>query len=297
MNIFIGMETSGMLRQRFQARGHFVLSVDTLPSEDGAGRGGWEELGGHIIGDVFDTFWRLRNFQKIKFDLGIFHPDCTYMTNSAAWAFNDPNFYKYPGVGYHQKVKPGTLVGAARREAREKALQGVREIINLPIPKKAIENPIGAITKVRPFTQIVQPYQFGDDASKATGLILENLPPLPEDLAKYHTPRMICRQCGGTTGYTQAVKGCLHCGAESGTLLPRWSNQTDSGQNNLSPGEHRWKNRSRTYPGIADAMVATWGNSEHRDGARFDHRVVVPNGAAAGALNVAAPGVPVQSES
>src|SRR5690606_39218207 len=97
-------------------------------------------------------------------DLAIFHPTCTYLTNSAAWAFNDPDFERYPGVGYHQRVKPGTLTGAARRAARKSALDDVRRIISLPIKRKAFENPIGAInTAIRKADQIVQPYQFGDD--------------------------------------------------------------------------------------------------------------------------------------
>lgn len=225
MKVFIGMETSGALRRRFQARGHYVVSCDRLPAEDGAR---WTSgNGGHWQGDVFDILDLLREDYQIEFDLGIFHPDCTYLTNSAAWAFGDGP--------YHQKVKPGTLVGAARREAREAALSDVRRIMALPIKRKAIENPIGAInTAIRKPDQIIQPYQFGDDASKATCLWLENLPPLPIDPAR-------------------RVPGRIVNGRE------RWSNQTDSGQNRLSPADDRWKDRARTFPGIADAMVATWG--------------------------------------
>jgi hypothetical protein len=230
MNIFIGMETSGALRQRFQAAGHFVISVDHLPAEDGAGYGGWEEHGGHVVGDVFGEFAFQTTRRKVTFDLGIFHPDCTYLTNSAAWAFTDGP--------YHQKVKPETLVGAARRAARESALQDVRQILALPIKRKALENPIGAITRVRKASQIVQPYQFGDDASKGTVLILENLPPLvivPER-----------RKAGREVMW-------------DGKMRERWSNQTDSGQNNMPPRTDRWKDRSRTWPGIANAMVEAWG--------------------------------------
>jgi hypothetical protein len=176
------------------------------------------------------------------------------MTNSAAWAFKDPDYFRYP-LGYHQKVKAGTLVGAARREARERALQGVRDIFDLPIPRKAVENPIGAITKVRPFSQIVQPYQFGENASKATGFILENLPMLRP--TKYRPPqRLICQDCKAWNLYGTAK--CTGCGGER--FLPRWDNQTDGGQNVLSPGKDRWKWRSRTYPGIADAMADQWGD-------------------------------------
>lgn len=97
----------------------------------------------------------------------------------------------------------------------------------------ALENPVGCIsTRIRKPTQIIQPYQFGDDASKKTCLWLRNLPPLTP--TKYIPPRMVNGK-------------------------PRWANQTDSGQNKLGPSEDRWKERSRTYQGIADAMATQWG--------------------------------------
>lgn len=228
MRVFIGMETSGELRRRFFAQGHDVISVDLLPAEDGG------DIGRHIIGDVFNTLEQL-SAEGWWPDLGIFHPDCTYLTNSAAWAFKDPDFNRYPGIGYHQRVRPGTLAGVARREAREAALGDVRRIMALPIRRRVIENPIGAIgTAIRKPDQIVQPYQFGDDASKATCLWLDGLPPLPVDPANRVAGRM--------------VNG-----------IERWANQTDTGQNRLSPGADRWKDRSRTLPGIADAIVQTYG--------------------------------------
>lgn len=244
MNVFIGMETSGQLRRRFQQLGHFTISADILEAEDGSqypeGREGVPS-GGHIQDDVFkvlDYLWR----KSLWPDLAIFHITCTYLTNSAAWAFNDPDYDRYPGVGFHQKVKPGTLTGGARRAARETQLEEVRKVIALPIRRKVIENPIGAIsTAIRKPSQVIQPYQFGDDASKATCLWFigkdgEELPDmaLPIDPAK-------------------RVSGRFVNGVE------RWANQTDSGQNRLSPGDDRWKDRSRTYPGIADAMAAHWG--------------------------------------
>lgn len=235
MRVFIGMETSGELRRRFAAQGHDVISCDILPAEDGG------EIGRHIIGDVFKTLDHLRERGWWP-DLAIFHPTCTYLTNSAAWAFNDPDYSRYPGVGYHQRVKPGTLVGAARREARERALDDVRRIIALPIRRKAIENPIGAIgTEIRKPDQIIQPYEFGDDASKATCLWFydEHGQPAPDMRLPVDPARR--------------VPGRIVDGKE------RWSNQTDSGQNRLSPADDRWKDRSRTFPGIADAMATTWG--------------------------------------
>lgn len=236
MQIFIGMETSGALRRRFAEQGHDVISCDTLEAEDGG------EIGRHIVGDVFEALEELWGAGWWP-DLAIFHPTCTYLTNSAAWAFNDPDFDRYPGVGYHQKVKPGTLVGAERRQAREEALNDVRRILALPIMVKVWENPIGAISSaiMKP-TQIVQPYEFGDDASKATCLWMvdkdgNELPGmrLPVDPVKYVPP-------------TPRANGKAY-----------WANQTDTGQNRLTQSDDRWKDRSRTFPGIADAAAAWWG--------------------------------------
>lgn len=182
----------------------------------------------HIQGDIWDV-------TDQSWDWGIFHPMCTYLTCSAAWAFSDPDFARYPGVGYHQRVKPGTLTGADRRAARERALDAVRRILDLPYPK-AVENPAVSFisTAIRPPDQVIQPYEFGDDASKATGLWLDRLPPLVKDPSARIGGRMV----GGKE---------------------RWSNQTDSGQNRVSPSADRWLERSATYPGIAKAF-AQWGD-------------------------------------
>ena len=159
-------------------------------------------------------------------DLFIVHPDCTFLTNSAAWAYGDGP--------YHQKIKPGTLVGAERRAQREEALAFVEEMLNAPVPHIALENPVGVIsTRIRPASQYIQPFEYGEDASKKTGLWLKNLPLL--EPTKYVEPRMVDGR-------------------------PRWGNQTDSGQNRLSPGENRWVERSRTYQGWADAMAKQWGD-------------------------------------
>ncbi len=228
MIVFIGMETSGALRRRFQALGHETYSADLLPSEDGGEEMAMSEdglpLGRHLVGDVFDVFNHLRA-SELTPDLAIFHPTCTYLTGSAEWAYGDGP--------YHQKVKPATLVGQARRDAREAALVDVARLMELPVRHMAIENPVGVIgTRIRPADQIIQPHQFGDDASKATCLWLKNLPKLTA--TRHVMPRMVGDR-------------------------PRWANQTDSGQNRLSPSDDRWKNRSRTYGGIADAMADQWG--------------------------------------
>lgn len=271
--IFIGMETSGALRRRFQSMGFFAISADVLPAEDGSqypesarfGPAWGVPNGGHIQDDVF----KVLNYLSRK-DLwptaAVLHPTCTLHTLSAQWAFPDPDFIRYPGVGYHQRVKPGTLTGAARREAREEAERDLEKIRLLPIKIKVVENPRGTIptrTRYGRATDVLQPYEFGDDASKATCLWAfdENGDPIPleipRDPAQYVQPRMICSACGGRNNYDAAFTcGCVHCGAEPGKLLPRWSNQTDKNQNRLTPSDDRWKDRSRTFPGIADAIAA-----------------------------------------
>lgn len=108
-----------------------------------------------------------------------------------------------------------------------------QRLLDLPYPK-AIENPAPSFisTAIRPPDQIIQPYEFGDDASKGTGLWLDRVPPLEG---------------------TKRIPGRLINGRE------RWSNQTDSGQNRLSPGKSRWLERSKTFPGIAAATGDQWG--------------------------------------
>lgn len=218
--VLIGGESSGRIRDAFRARGHDAWSCDLLPCQ--------ADPTYHFQCDV-------RGLLRLGYwDLFIVHPDCTYLTGSAAWAFGDGP--------YHQQVKPGTLVGAARRAAREEALLFVREMMSCMVPRIALENPPGSIgthIDARAYgfshakaSQYIQPYDFGDDASKKTGLWLKNLPPL--EPTSYVEPRWVNGR-------------------------PRWANQTDSGQNRLSPSDDRWQKRSVTYQGWADAMADQWG--------------------------------------
>lgn len=108
----------------------------------------------------------------------------------------------------------------------------VRRLMAAPIRHIAIENPVSVISsRIRKPDQIIQPWQFGEDASKATCLWLKNLPPLVP---------------------TQSIEPRIVDGKK------RWGNQTDSGQNKLAPSADRWKERSRTYPGVADAWASQW---------------------------------------
>lgn len=215
MRVLVACEYSGVVRDAFIRKGHDAISCDILDTES---------PGPHHKGNVLDILCD-------GWDLMIAHPDCTYLTNSAAWAFGDGP--------YHQNIKPDTIVGEARRQKREEALRFVGALMSAPIPKIAIENPVGAIsTRIRKADQYIQPYQFGHDASKITGLWLQRLPLLRP---------------------TKNIPGRIVGYRKNGSPIYRWSNQTDSGQNRLSPSENRWKDRARTYKGWADAMADQWG--------------------------------------
>jgi hypothetical protein len=216
LRVLVGMEYSGRVRNAFRALGHDAWSCDLLPAEDNSPF--------HIQGNVFD-------YLRDGWDIGIFHPTCTYLTTAAEWAYGDGP--------YHQKVRPETLVGAARREAREAAIADVLRLWDAPIPHRVIENPRGVLsTRWSPPTQTIQPFEFGEDASKATCL--------------WHTLPLLKP--------TNRVRGrMVEWPRGSGRMVERWGNQTDSGQNRLTPGEDRWKERSRTYQGIANAFAAQWG--------------------------------------
>ena len=203
------------MRDAFRRLGHDAWSCDLKPSE---------RPGPHLQCNVLDILY-------MGWDLAVFHPDCTYLTCSAEWAYGDGP--------YHQKVKPDTLVGAPRRAARSRAIEFAKMLWNAGIPKIALENPVGVLSRAENLgkpAQVLQPYNFGEDASKATCLWLKNLPPLVP--TTYCEPRIVV----DTNGKPQK----------------RWANQTDSGQNRLSPGASRSQDRSRTYQGIADALATQW---------------------------------------
>jgi hypothetical protein len=198
MRLLVACEFSGVVREAFRARGHDAWSCDLLPAADNSPF--------HIQDDV------LRHLRD-GWDLMIAHPPCTYLSSS--------------GLHWNSRV-PG------RDQKTEEAIQFVRRLIYAPIHRIAIENPKGCIsTRIRPHSQAIQPYEFGDDAAKLTFLWLQNLPLLRPTLR---------------------VPGRIVNGKE------RWSNQTDSGQNSLGPTKDRWAKRSVTYKGIAEAMADQWGH-------------------------------------
>tara|TARA_Y100000401_G_scaffold117519_1_gene126806 strand:- start:288 stop:908 length:621 start_codon:yes stop_codon:yes gene_type:complete len=202
MKVLIACEFSGVVRDAFAARGHEAWSCDLLPTTS---------PGNHHMCDVRDVLQGGGHDPGKSWDLMIAHPPCTYLCAS----------------GLHwNKRKPER---AAKTEA---ALEFVIELLNAPIHRIALENPVGCIsTRVRKYDDMVHPWMFGHDASKRTCLWLKNLPPLQP--TRYVEPRWVDGK-------------------------PRWANQTDSGQNKLGPSEDRWKIRSITYKGIAEAMADQW---------------------------------------
>lgn len=199
MRVLIACEFSGTVRDAFRARGHDAWSCDLLPCEANPA---W-----HFQGDALSHL-------KDGWDLMVAHPPCTYLSAS--------------GLHWNSK-RP------ERSAQTESALAFVRALMDAPIPKIAIENPVGCIgTRIRPADQFIHPWQFGADASKRTGLWLKGLPKLRA---------------------TQVVAPRIVNGRE------RWANQTDSGQNRLGPTPDRWALRSLTYPGIATAMAEQWSDS------------------------------------
>lgn len=229
MKILIGYSRCPHTRAAFEAKGHEVWTCDLREADHPR----------HLQCDVWEVLPQ-------SWDMAILHPMCTYLTIAAAWAYGDGP--------YHQKVKPGTLTGAARRAARDDALDNFRRLLALPYPV-AIENPARSFicTAIRRYDDAVQPYEFGDDASKLTGLWLTGgLRPLIRDPALRVPGRLVPRD-------RAMGKSDKRNGNTGPAFLERWSNQTDTGQNNLPPSDSRWLTRSDTYPGIAKAMAATWG--------------------------------------
>jgi len=193
MRVLIGCEFSGRVREAFKKKGHDAWSCDYLETEIN---------GQHYMRNILTN-----NIVKQDWDLGIFHPDCTFLTVAGArW----------------MKI-------CWRKEAQLMSLHFVKALWKLPIKKICIENPISRLSTLwKKPNQIIQPYMFGHKEFKATCFWLKNLEPLvpTSDLTPPEDP--------------EERKKWSICHYQS-------------------PSPDRWKMRSRTLQGIADAMAEQWG--------------------------------------
>jgi hypothetical protein len=219
MRVLVGAEFSTIVRDAFIALGHDAVSCDLIESE---------RPGPHIVGDVL-------NVLDDGWDLALFFPPCTYLCAS--------------GIHWNRR-RP------ERAALTEEAVEFVKKLLDAPIPKIALENPVGILSsRVRKPDQIIQPWEFGEDASKATCLWLKGLPKLEPTC--YVSPTWVCRTCKYEVPSRETMRGyCSQC--KTGKLRPVWSNQTPSGQNKLGPSPTRATDRARTYSGIAEAMATQW---------------------------------------
>lgn len=182
MRVLVACEFSGIVREAFRKRGHDAYSCDLLSDEKGGEH--------HYRCDVRAHLWD-------GWDMMIAHPPCTHLAVSGARWFRD------------------------KQREQEEALEFVRELMDFPIARICIENPISIISShIRKPDQIIQPWWFGHGETKATCLWLKNLPKLvPTDIVAGREARV----------------------------------------HRMAPGPDRWKERSRTLQGIADAMAQQWG--------------------------------------
>ncbi len=183
MRVLIACEFSGIVRDAFIAAGHDAVSCDLLPSE---------RPGPHYQGDVRDVL-------DDGWDLMVAHPPCTYLAVSGARWF------------------------AQKPQEQAEALHFVRFLLEAPIARIALENPVSIISsRIRKPDQIIQPWMFGTGETKATCLWLRGVPRLkPTNIVAGRTPRV----------------------------------------HYASPGPDRWKERSRTDVNIAAAMADQWGSA------------------------------------
>lgn len=193
MKVLIACEYSGRVREAFRRHGHDAMSCDLLPTET---------PGPHYQGPVEDVLGD-------GWDLMVAHPPCTHLAVSGSKHFA-------------RKIADGSQAAA---------LDFVRLLMNAPIDRWAIENPVSVISSaIRPPDQTIQPWEFGHQHQKTTCLWLKNLPRLRA---------------------TNVVDRGKFVTTAGGNRLPAWYS--------MPPGPNRWKERSRTFRGIAEAMGDQWG--------------------------------------
>jgi site-specific DNA-cytosine methylase len=199
VKVLIACEFSGTVREAFAKLGHDAWSCDLEPTE---------MPGNHYQGDVIDIL-------ADGWDLMIAHPPCTHLAVSGARHFE-------------QKRKDGR---------QQQGIDLFMQIINAPIPKIAVENPVGIMSTIyqKP-NQIIEPYEYGHNCTKKTCLWLKELPLLkPTNIVD---------------------KGDVWV-AKSGKRMSQWYYDSS-----CLPPKEREKMRNKTFQGIADAMANQWGKNE-----------------------------------
>lgn len=194
MRMLVACEYSGTIRDEFTKYGWDAWSCDLLPTET---------KGKHLQGDV-------RRFLRQHWDLLIAHPPCTRLCNSGVRWLEERQLW-------------GEL---------QEACQFFKSLLNAPIKHVAVENPIPhkyAMDRIQtPYSQIIQPFEYGHRERKATCLWLKNLPPLvPTKILVEETPDL-------------------------------WKGQQNQSVHKMAPSEDRSKERSRTFLGVAQAMAQQW---------------------------------------
>jgi len=207
--ILIACEESQAVCKAFRELGHEAYSCDILPCS-----GGHTEW--HIQGDVLEQL-------NMGWDLMIAHPPCTFLTvTGMRWLYADKNKDR-PHPKFPNRLKD-----------QEKAIKFFKKLLESPIDKIAIENPVGIIsTRIRKPNQIIKPCQFGEDANKRTCLWLKGLPKLIP---------------------TKEVKVTFRK-TKSGAIFDNWYWETSK-----LKGKERQIARSKTFLGIAKAMAEQWGS-------------------------------------
>ena len=188
MRVLVACEYSGRVRDAFLRLGHDAMSCDLLPTD---------VPGPHYQGDVRDVLGD-------GWDLMVAHPPCTHLAVSGARWFKE------------------------KAAEQAEALEFVRLLLDAPIPRIALENPVSIISsRIRKPDQIIQPFMFGHPERKATCLWLKGLPKL---------------------------RPTLDVSAEMAALPKSVTERV----HRMAPGPLRWKQRSTTFQGVAEAMGAQW---------------------------------------
>ena len=231
MNVLVACEESQAVTKELRALGHNAFSCDLLPCS-----GGHPEW--HFNMDVFKVIDQkggiLQNGKKVKikgnWDLMIAHPPCTFLAVSGARWYYHPEDNKLPFEERRSHPKfPNRAID------REEALEFFIKLLEAPIDKIAVENPVGIVsTRYKKPNQTVHPWMFGDEASKATCLWLKNLPLLEPTKIVGKGERVVL---------------------SSGKSLPKW--YSDALTQSKTSAERRTM-RSKTFEGLARAMAEQW---------------------------------------